>query len=168
MKSKRVERTGTSSCYADIEGRFKTLRQANAAWYSHYEQRRENGCQRRNRLISEAQRGVVSELNELYAEMERTNALGFKLTKAAVADEAGDVWYGVRAYAQAWKEQSKRALSRWRNNLMAARLQHQRITAPDRWSAAMPIDELLWRESLTWSTAERQQGFVGESLTGPM
>ena len=148
MKSRRVNETGTSSCFADIKGMFATLRQANAAWYSHYEQRRVHGCQRRNRLISEAQKGVVSELNELYEEMERAKTEGFKHTKAAVADEAGDVWYGARAYAQAWREQAQRVLSGWRTNLMVARLQHQQSTEPERWSVAMPVNTELWRGSL--------------------
>lgn len=62
------------------------------------------------------------ELNELYDELEHAKAVGFRLSKAAVADETGDVWYGVRCYIAAYKEQARRVLTEWSCEARAARV----------------------------------------------
>ena len=65
---------------------------------------------------------MAMELNELYDELEHAKAVGFRLSKEAVADETGDVWYGVRCYVAAYKEQARRVLTEWSCEARAARV----------------------------------------------
>ena len=140
QKTKRLKATGTSSCLASVKGIFANIRAAQAYWTCHYERRRESQCQRRNRVIDEALNSTAMELNELYDELEHAKPVGFRLSKAAVADETGDVWYGVRCYIAAYKEQVQRVLTEWS---CAARASHV-LTACQHKSqhqaGAVPID----------------------------
>ena len=115
----RVHDTGTSSCIGEVTGKFSDMEQATAAWHEHYAQRMTQGCQRRNRLIEEAVVGTASELSELFAELDYTTTAGFDATAMAVADEAGDVWYGAQCYARAYTEQAARAVAGWKDNAKA-------------------------------------------------
>ena len=117
LKQARVDATGTSSSLGEVTGRFNSVEQATEAWQAHYARRLTQGCQRRNRLIDEAMRGTASEMVELFAELAHTTKVGFDTTAMAVADEAGDVWYGAQCYAIAYTEQAGRALTGWQQNL---------------------------------------------------
>ena len=114
-KNKRAQATDMSSCFDEVQGRFATIQQAQAYWTCHYEPRRENNCQRRNRITEDAIQSTAMELNELYSELNNAKTVGFKLSKTAVADEAGDVWYGVRCYATTYREQVQRVLTEWKH-----------------------------------------------------
>ena len=84
---------------------------ASAAWGMHYEQRLQQGCQRRNRLIEQALASTASEMIELFAELDVTTRSGFCATAVRVADEAEDVWYGAQCYAAAYTEQAQSVLA---------------------------------------------------------
>ena len=77
---------------------------------------------------------TAMELNELYSELHNAKAVGFKLTKASVADEAGDVWYGVRCYATAYREQVQRVLTEWKR-----KSDKHRIVADVDWGSEMTV-----------------------------
>ena len=100
-----------------MTGKFGSMEQATKAWQEHYAQRLARGCQRRNRLIEDAMQSTASEMSELFAELAYTTKVGFNATAMAVADEAGDVWYGAQCYAIAYTEQAERALAGWQQNL---------------------------------------------------
>ena len=117
VKQSRVHDTGTSSCISEVTGKFSDTEQATAAWHKHYAQRMAQGCQRRNRLIEQAVVGTASELSELFAELDYTATAGFDATAMAVADEAGDVWYGAQCYARAYTEQAARDVAGWKDNV---------------------------------------------------
>ena len=117
QKQARVDATGTSSCLGEVTGRFASVEQATEAWHAHYAQRLTQRCQRRNRLVDDAVQGTASEMGELSAELKYTTEVGFDATAMAVADEAGDVWYGAQCYAIAYTEQAGRALTGWQQNL---------------------------------------------------
>ena len=61
--------------------------------------------------------GTETEINELFAELDATRRYGFTNTAMAVADEAGDVWYGAQCYAVAYTEQAQRVLQGWKDNM---------------------------------------------------
>lgn len=122
QRKTRLQATGTSSCFASIKGTFANIQGAQAYWTCHYERRRDSQCQRRNRVIAEALNSTAMELNELYGELDNAKTVGVKLSKAAVADETGDVWYGVRCYIAAYKEQVQRVLTEWSCEARAARV----------------------------------------------
>ena len=117
MKQQRVLTTGSSSCITDVTGRFDSMAAASAAWGVHYAQRLRSKCQRRNRLLSEAVQGTEREISELFAELDAARQDGFTDTAMAVADEAGDVWYGAQCYAVAYTEQAQRVLQGWKSNM---------------------------------------------------
>ena len=56
-------------------------------------------------------------MGELFAELAHTTKVGFDATLMAVADEAGDVWYGAQCYVIAYAEQAECALAGWKRNL---------------------------------------------------
>ena len=117
MKQQRVLATGSSSCITDVTGRYDSMAAASAAWGVHYSQRLKANCQRRNRLLSEAVLGTEREISELFAELDAARQYGFTNTAMAVADEAGDVWYGAQCYAVAYTEQAQRVLQGWKSNM---------------------------------------------------
>ena len=61
--------------------------------------------------------GTYAEIAELFEELDATQQQGFKDMAMAVADEAGDVWYGAQCYAVAYTEQAQRVLNGWRDNM---------------------------------------------------
>ena len=63
--------------------------------------------------------GTASEIIELFAELDGAKTEGFDTTAMAVADEAGDVWYGAKCYAIACTEQAARAMAGWKQNVRA-------------------------------------------------
>ena len=77
---------------------------------------------------------TAMELNELYDELNNAKLVGFKISKAAVADEAGDVWYGVRCYATAYREQVQRVLAVWKHNC-----EGDRIIADVDWGSELTV-----------------------------
>ena len=93
---------------------------ASAAWSTHYMQRLQQDCQRRNGLIEQALSSTASEIDELLVELDDTPLVGFSATAARVAGEAGDVWYGAQCYAAAYAEQVQRVLTGWAYNMRAA------------------------------------------------
>ena len=95
VKQRRVLTTGSSSCITDVTGKYDSMTTASAAWGVHYGKRLQSDCQRRTRLLNEAVLGAEAEINELFAELDATRRYGFENTAMAVADEAGDVWYGL-------------------------------------------------------------------------
>ena len=117
IKQSRVHDTGTSSCLSEVAGKFSDMGQATAAWHHHYAKRLVQGCQRRNRLMEEAIVGTASEINELFDELDYTKTTGFDATAMAVADEAGDVWYGAQCYAIAYTEQATCDVAGWKRNV---------------------------------------------------
>ena len=118
MKQLRVQDTGSSSCILDVTGKYDSMAAASAAWGVHYGRRLQGDCQRRNRLLSEAVLGTSAEITELFEELDATQQRGFESTAMAVADEAGDVWYGAQCYAVAYTEQAQRVLRGWRGNMV--------------------------------------------------
>ena len=114
--------TGSSSHISETNGKYASIAEANAAWVSHYEQRRAARCQRRNRRAQDAIQATASEVTELFAEFDHTRQHGFEAASLSVADEAGDVWYGARCYAVAYTERAAQAVSTWRANFKHASL----------------------------------------------
>jgi len=118
MKTKRVLATGSSSVISEVMGKYDNMAAANDAWDRHYDMRSQHQCQRRNRTVEEATASTASEITELFAELETTTQHGFAHAAMAVADEAGDVWYGARCYAVAYTEQALGALRDWKANMV--------------------------------------------------
>ena len=102
---------------ADVTGQYYTMAEASAAWGVHYGRRLQSGCQRRNRLITDAVQATAAKITELFAELDITTRRGFTYAAMGVADEAGDVWYGAQCYAVAYTEQAQRAVHGWRANM---------------------------------------------------
>ena len=70
-------------------------------------------CELRICTVSEALRGTQQELEELRAEVGRSEKEGLEATRLAVMDEAGDVWYGAQCYMVAYREQCQQAVGAW-------------------------------------------------------
>ena len=79
-------------------------------------------------------RSTAMELNELYDERNNAKAVGFKISKAAVVDKTGDVWYRVRCYATSYREQVQRVLAEWKH-----KCEGNQIIADVDWGSEMTV-----------------------------
>ena len=115
----KVQQAAKAGSPTHVLGKL-TMAEAGTAWDTHYAQRLQHGCQRRNRLIGQTIDSTTSEVAELFAELDDAARLGISATAARVADEAADVWYGAHCYAIAYTEQVQRVLTGWAHNMQAS------------------------------------------------
>ena len=115
----KVQQAAKAGSPTHVLGKL-TMAEASTAWGTHYAQRLQHGCQRRNRLIGQTIDSTASEVAELFAELDDAARLGVSATAARVADEAADVWYGAHCYAVAYTEQVQRVLTGWTHNMQAS------------------------------------------------
>lgn len=116
-KRQRKAATGSSSYVTDVTGRFSSIEQASAAWHDHYQRRKQTNATDRycyNRTMKETVVATGSEMKELFIELDATLQQGFSKSATAVADEAGDVWYGTQCYTSAYVDQAHRAVAQWK------------------------------------------------------
>ena len=76
-------------------------------------------------------------MEELFVELDSTLQQGFSESATAVADEAGDVWYGTQCYTSAYIDQAHRAVSQWKAHATQAQ--------PSTMSAQTDPDLTTWQ-----------------------
>ena len=104
-KKQRKAATGSSSYITEVTGTIGSMEQANTAWQDHYQQRKHANASDRycyNHTIQKPVGATGSEMEELFVEIDSTLQQGFSESATAVADAAGDVWYGTQCYSQGW------------------------------------------------------------------
>ena len=97
----KVQQAAAGGSSTRMPNTYDRMAVASAAWSTHYQQRLQRGCQRRNRLIEQTLASTASEIAELFAELDDAARLGISATTKRVVDEAGDAWYGAQCYAVA-------------------------------------------------------------------